>query len=212
MILFRFETLQQSTVIHQQPLIAPLPLDLTSAEELVVADNIEIFKENGFILVVNMERPMGERVVLCAVPFSKDVQFGVSDVRELASMLLDDCDGSGESWSNLSLRHKDNPSASSNTQAPESERLNSVKKRRTIRLPKVTAMFASRACRSAVMIGTALTLPEMTGIVRNLATLDQPWNCPHGRPTLRHLVDLRKLFKDAQKSAPSQLDHTEIHA
>lgn len=28
-------------------------------------------------------------------------------------------------------------------------------------------------------------------IVRHMGTMDQPWNCPHGRPTMRHLSDLR---------------------
>lgn len=60
-------------------------------------------------------------------------------------------------------------------------------------LPKLRAMFASRACRSATMIGTALDTPKMRTLVRQLSTLSQPWNCPHGRPTLRHLVDLAKL-------------------
>ena len=60
-------------------------------------------------------------------------------------------------------------------------------------LPKVRAMLASRACRSAVMIGTHLDRPKMHQLVHQLATLDQPWNCPHGRPTLRHLVDLKQL-------------------
>lgn len=23
-----------------------------------------------------------------------------------------------------------------------------------------------------------------------MGTMDQPWNCPHGRPTMRHLVSL----------------------
>lgn len=32
------------------------------------------------------------------------------------------------------------------------------------RLPKITAMFASRACRSAVMIGDALDLQQMTRV------------------------------------------------
>ncbi|TDH71725.1 hypothetical protein CCR75_007237 [Bremia lactucae] len=49
-----------------------------------------------------------------------------------------------------------------------------------IRLPKVMAMFASRACRTSVMIGTALHKEEMQKIVYNLSKLDQPWNCPHG--------------------------------
>jgi len=61
------------------------------------------------------------------------------------------------------------------------------------RLPKLRDMFASRACRGAVMIGTALEPQRMRTIVSNLAGLDQPWNCPHGRPTLRHLIDLSSL-------------------
>ena len=57
-------------------------------------------------------------------------------------------------------------------------------------LPRFMNMFASRACRSAVMIGTALRSHEMRSIVDNLTDLYQPWNCPHGRPTMRHLFSL----------------------
>ena len=60
-----------------------------------------------------------------------------------------------------------------------------------------TLMMTMRACRSAVMIGTALELSKMKQIVSQLARLDQPWNCPHGRPTLRHLVDLEQLANTA---------------
>lgn len=63
------------------------------------------------------------------------------------------------------------------------------------RLPKLRDMFASRACRSAVMIGTALEQHKMRTIVAQLAELEQPWNCPHGRPTLRHLIDLTSLAR-----------------
>ncbi|KAK5974455.1 MutL C terminal dimerization domain-containing protein, partial [Trichostrongylus colubriformis] len=56
---------------------------------------------------------------------------------------------------------------------------------------KLRRIFASRACRKSVMIGTTLSMPQMQNIVQHLGTLDQPWNCPHGRPTLRHLVDLQ---------------------
>nr|CDJ83098.1 ATP-binding region and DNA mismatch repair protein and MutL domain containing protein [Haemonchus contortus] len=58
---------------------------------------------------------------------------------------------------------------------------------------KLRRIFASRACRKSVMIGTTLTTAQMQTIVRQLSTLDQPWNCPHGRPTLRHLVDLQNM-------------------
>ncbi|EYC09889.1 hypothetical protein Y032_0058g2875 [Ancylostoma ceylanicum] len=63
---------------------------------------------------------------------------------------------------------------------------------------KLRRIFASRACRKSVMIGTALTTNQMQTIVAHLGTLDQPWNCPHGRPTLRHLVDLRKAASQSK--------------
>ncbi|CAE6440165.1 unnamed protein product [Rhizoctonia solani] len=61
----------------------------------------------------------------------------------------------------------------------------------TVRCSKARAMFAMRACRSSIMIGTALKHRHMTNMVRNLAGMDQPWNCPHGRPTMRHLCNLQ---------------------
>jgi DNA mismatch repair protein PMS2 len=64
-----------------------------------------------------------------------------------------------------------------------------------IRCSKVRAMFASRACRKSVMIGTALSARQMGGIVRQMGLIEQPWNCPHGRPTMRHLACLRALEK-----------------
>ncbi|KJH53007.1 DNA mismatch repair protein [Dictyocaulus viviparus] len=58
---------------------------------------------------------------------------------------------------------------------------------------KLRRIFASRACRKSVMIGTVLNTNQMKKITEHLGTLDQPWNCPHGRPTLRHLVDLQNI-------------------
>lgn len=62
----------------------------------------------------------------------------------------------------------------------------------SVRPKKVRDVFASRACRGSVMVGTALKDKEMDRIVRNLAGLDKPWNCPHGRPTMRHLMEIGK--------------------
>ena len=63
-----------------------------------------------------------------------------------------------------------------------------------IRPTKVRAMFASRACRSSIMIGQTLDKRRMYKILDNLATLEAPWNCPHGRPTMRHLFVLQNSF------------------
>jgi DNA mismatch repair ATPase MutL len=60
-----------------------------------------------------------------------------------------------------------------------------------VRPSRVRAMLAMRACRSSIMVGTALSLAQMQAIVQRLADLDGPWNCPHGRPTLRHVHTLR---------------------
>ena len=53
---------------------------------------------------------------------------------------------------------------------------------------RVRAMLAMRACRSSIMIGRPLDKAAMARVVATLATLDSPWNCPHGRPTMRHLA------------------------
>nr|DBA11357.1 TPA_inf: PMS1 [Pseudozyma hubeiensis] len=62
-----------------------------------------------------------------------------------------------------------------------------------IRCSKARAMFASRACRKSIMIGTALNKGRMKSILNNMGTIEQPWNCPHGRPTMRHLACLKTL-------------------
>lgn len=60
---------------------------------------------------------------------------------------------------------------------------------------RVQHMLASRACRGAVMIGTALNISDMRRIIKQLSQIDNPWNCPHGRPTLRHLISLASKQK-----------------
>jgi DNA mismatch repair protein PMS2 len=55
---------------------------------------------------------------------------------------------------------------------------------------KVRKMFAMRACRSSIMIGRTLTHSQMGRVVKHMGEIDKPWNCPHGRPTMRHLFKL----------------------
>ncbi|KAL1517808.1 hypothetical protein ABEB36_001531 [Hypothenemus hampei] len=55
---------------------------------------------------------------------------------------------------------------------------------------RIRSMFASRACRKSVMIGKALSRIEMRKIVDHMGQIEHPWNCPHGRPTMRHLINL----------------------
>lgn len=67
-----------------------------------------------------------------------------------------------------------------------------------VRPTRLRAMFASRACRSSIMIGRALNRGEMRRILQHMSEMDQPWNCPHGRPTMRHLFDLTQVSDEDQ--------------
>lgn len=54
---------------------------------------------------------------------------------------------------------------------------------------KFKKIIASKACRSAVMIGDKLSHREMSSIVGNLSRVSNPFNCPHGRPTIKLLME-----------------------
>jgi DNA mismatch repair protein MutL len=50
--------------------------------------------------------------------------------------------------------------------------------------PHFSGAAASKACKTAIKIGDVLQVTQMRTILHQLAQLNSPWNCPHGRPTL----------------------------
>ncbi len=60
--------------------------------------------------------------------------------------------------------------------------------------------IARMACRSAVKAQEELTTEEMKELLKDLASLDEPFHCPHGRPTILKLslYEMEKLFKRIQ--------------
>ena len=78
---------------------------------------------------------------------------------------------------------------------------------------RVRKMFAMRACRSSIMIGKTLTHQQMGKVVKHLGELDKPWNCPHGRPTMRHLCTLgtwdESCWKEGTGSEGKESEHTD---
>jgi DNA mismatch repair protein PMS2 len=169
-------------VIHKQQLLAPLLLETSAADEAVIENNLDIFEANGFNIQVDANAAPGERIKLLSLPYSKNTTFDQTDVLELASLLNEssEVDVSKVTLKNSSIHGG-------------------------IKCPKLMSMFASRACRSAVMIGTALTQVEMSSIICNLTSIDQPWNCPHGRPTLRHLEDMKNIRRDKLRNTQNIL-------
>ena len=53
------------------------------------------------------------------------------------------------------------------------------------------------SCKMAIKANTSITLEEMERLINDLRNCDNPFNCPHGRPTLVFYsnYDLEKLFK-----------------
>ncbi|KAI7865719.1 hypothetical protein BDF14DRAFT_1883304 [Spinellus fusiger] len=113
---YNFETMQKETRIKGQKLIRPQTLSLSASDELVVMDNLDVFKANGFELEVHPDNPSTERIHVVSQPANKSILFDQSDLAPSCGVVV--------------------------------------------------------------------------RIVRNMGKIDQPWNCPHGRPTMRHLRTL----------------------
>lgn len=223
-----FERLCEETVVREQRLMAPLPLELSLAEEMCVMDNLDVFRKNGFRFRIDASKPPRHRLSLTALPESgaadgrKSVVFGKDDVSALCAILGctgDDgaslssslangagtgVDGCGAYGNNAVRRHAGGISASraaAAAAAPAGSQAGSAADKILARLPKAIAMFASRACRGSIMIGRVLSAKEMERVVAKMKDLQDPWTCAHGRPTIRHVSDLHpRMGRDEERA------------
>jgi len=187
---FRFEALNRETRLDRQPLVTPHPLQLTPAQEQLAEAHAEVFRMNGFELKKDEAQPPGRRLRATTLPSCQGLVFNDKDIHDLLYKLEE-----AEVSENLTqsdhaglLDLSGHRALWSATAAPRPQ--------------KVWMLLASRACRYATMIGKALRIPDMERILRNLGTLQQPWNCPHGRPTMRHLVDTSSAKKAPRPRTP----------
>lgn len=207
---YNFEKLRRETKMHEQKLLKPIALELTSSQEACILDHMDLFESNGFRFEFRPNAPIRRRLLLTTLPHSgaqggrKAVQFGEEDVKALCAMLSEGAsydagdggtgtDGSGK-FGNNAVRYA---SMVSSQQDPASNLI--------ARLPKAISMFASRSCRSSIMIGTALSHTEMNNIVSRLADVEFPWTCPHGRPTLRHVGCVSTILHSDEGSASGKM-------
>ena len=157
---FNFERLQAETVVNNQRLVRPMVLDLTAVEEEIVMENNLALEKNGFVVEIDSS---GEQPVgrRCTLLGLPLSKEVVFDTRDLDELI--------------------HLLAECPTVGPDSI---------VPRPSKVRKMFAMRACRSSIMIGKTLTGKQMSTVIRHMGAIDKPWNCPHGRPTMRHLMSL----------------------
>ena len=61
----------------------------------------------------------------------------------------------------------------------------------------VTEKIASMSCKAAVKGNSKMSVPEANALIEQLLSLENPYNCPHGRPTIISMSknELEKKFK-----------------
>ena len=181
---FNFERLQADTVVGNQRLVRAMMLDLTAVEEEIVMENMAALEKNGFVVEVD----------------TSDGQPTGQRCRLVSLPLSKEVVFNTKDLDELIHLLAESPTVSAESSVP--------------RPSKVRKMFAMRACRSSIMIGKTLTQKQMDLLVKNMGTIDKPWNCPHGRPTMRHLMSLASFdaWDEAScgKSASPEASEAEI--
>jgi len=184
---YNFERLQQTEKLQAQKLAVPQKLDLPPTSRSLLLSNMDTFTANGFQFdVTEEEEKADERTEMEADELAKEVD-DRDKADERATIKLTTIPisrnwtfGKQDIEELLFMLGESDTNLHSTT---------------LLRPSRIRTMLASRACRTSVMIGTALDAKAMQRLVRHMGELDQPWNCPHGRPTMRHLINLNMIRK-----------------
>ncbi|KAF2213307.1 hypothetical protein CERZMDRAFT_39706 [Cercospora zeae-maydis SCOH1-5] len=160
---YNYEYLQRTVTLQSQRLVRPKPLELNAIEEEIVLSHSDALKANGFEIEIMSNSSDSDETV----PAGQRCRLLTLPMSKEKTFDLSDLE---ELLHLLSER----PAGSSEVPRPK----------------KVQRMLAMRACRSSIMVGKTLTVGQMSKVVKHMGEMEKPWNCPHGRPTMRHLAGL----------------------
>ena len=75
--------------------------------------------------------------------------------------------------------------------------ISSIDEETDLKSQKTLDRLASKACKSAVKANDSLSDSEIAQLIRDLETCDNPFSCPHGRPTFIRLgrYQIERMFK-----------------
>ena len=127
---------------------SPKELELTASDEILVHENMETLRQNGFDIDTEGSSTSDSgrrRLRLVAQPVSKSTVF---DVKGRPSRILS-C-GTTD-WENEDLEEL-------------LDLLRDCQQGQMVRCSKARAMFAMRACRKSVMVGMPLKMQQMTSV------------------------------------------------
>ncbi|SMR62774.1 unnamed protein product [Zymoseptoria tritici ST99CH_3D1] len=159
---YNYERLQRTVTLQSQRLVRPKVLELTAVEQEIIINHNDALKANGFDIESSSHLD------------EEGDEVGTRECRLLTLPM------SKEKTFDLSdleeLLHLLSEAPANSAEIP--------------RPKKVQKMLAMRACRSSIMVGRTLTESQMRKVVVHMGEMEKPWNCPHGRPTMRHLAGL----------------------
>jgi DNA mismatch repair protein PMS2 len=183
-------------------------LELTAADELVALENMGVLQQNGFEVALEEDQPAGRRLKLIAQPVNKNTEFDVQGKILYAQYRYTGltCGGGHGNVDLEEILHllRDRPFGtlvrSTKTRAMFAMRacrkstmvgdpLN-AKQMTTVSLNPPPFFTRHSPCFFLFLSCSCLTDGSSGQIIRHMGTIEQPWNCPHGRPTMRHLSDL----------------------
>jgi DNA mismatch repair protein PMS2 len=159
---YNYERFSRTITLQSQRLVQPKTLELTAVEQEVVLNHSAALKANGFEIDITA---------------SDSDEMEESTKRTCRLLTLPTSHTTTFDLSDLSellYLLSETPTSISVIPRPK----------------KVQRMLAMRACRSSIMVGKVLTMKQMEQVVRHMGEMEKPWNCPHGRPTMRHLAGL----------------------
>lgn len=84
---YNFEQLLKNPKLEYQKLVSPLDLRLSVQHEMIVQENLHVFKDFGFGIVYNREGKPGHRVYLSQIPIGKEWTPAREDVEQIIGKL-----------------------------------------------------------------------------------------------------------------------------
>ncbi|CRH03120.1 DNA mismatch repair protein PMS1, putative [Plasmodium relictum] len=201
-----FEKYNKTFTMKSQKLISKINLQLSPAQIHIIQKNLEIFLENGFEVEIveesihkkrklnnineeEEEMLMEIKVYLLSLPVFNGKILEVVDFMSLLYHLTEHPVTFDKRSFEIFIENKHQSNGKVDTWFNYN----------FPRPQKVWRILASKACRNAIMVGKTLNISEMIKIKKKLSVLKNPWNCPHGRPTIKYIinnVDIKNCFKN----------------
>lgn len=152
-----------------QRLLEPQLLDLSTAEALRLAEWIPQLADCGF----EVAALSGDTIAVAAVP-------AVLKAKEAEALLVE-----------LARDRKGPAGGSSGGPGPDPDADSGALRGRLL-----DALAASMACRGAIKMHQPLSADKMEAVVAELFVAENPYACPHGRPTILKMgdIDLERRF------------------